>query len=37
MSQFTVRGPYMISDNGYARWRILQGPSKFCTNESELK
>ena len=32
-----VRGPYLITDNGYAKWRIIQCPIKFCTDESELR
>lgn len=32
-----MRGAYLITDNGYAKWRILQCPIKCCTNERELK
>lgn len=32
-----VRGPYLIIDNGYAKWRIMQCPIKFCINDRELR
>ena len=28
-----MRGPYLITD----KWRIMQCPIKFCTNQSELR
>ena len=36
-TQSITRGPYLITDNGYAKWRIMQCPIKFCTNERELR
>ena len=35
--KYTSTGPYLITDNGYAKWRIMQCPIKFRTNESELR
>lgn len=32
-----MRGPYLIADNGYAKWPMLQCPIKCSTNENELK
>ena len=32
-----MRGAYLITDNGYAKWRIMQCPIKFSTNENELR
>ena len=31
-----MRGAYLITDNGYAEWRIMQCPVKFSTNQKEL-
>lgn len=36
-SESLVTGPYLITDNGYARWRIMQCPIKCCTNAKELR
>ena len=33
----SVRGAYLIIDNGSAKWRIMQCPIKFSTNENELR
>ena len=30
-------GANLIIDNGYAKWRIMQSPIKFSTNENELR
>lgn len=32
-----MRGAYLITDNGYAKWRIMQCPIKCSTNEHELR
>jgi Plant transposon protein len=31
------KGAYLLTDNGYARWRIMQCPIKSSTNMNELK
>ena len=36
-SDITVRGAYLITDNGYAKWRMMQCPMKRSTNEHELR
>ena len=35
-STFTARGAYLISDNGYAKWRMLQAPIKSSSSLDEL-
>ena len=35
-STFTVRGAYLISDNGYAKWRMLQAPIKSSSSLDEM-
>ena len=32
----TVRGAYLISDNGYAKWRMLQAPIKSSSHLDEM-
>ena len=36
-SVITVRGAYLITDNGYAKWRMMQCPIKCSTNGHELR
>ena len=36
-SDITVRSAYLITDNGYAKWRMMQCPIKCSTNEHELR
>ena len=36
-STFLVRGAYLISDNGYAKWRMLQAPIKSSSSLDEMK
>lgn len=36
-STFQVRGAYLISDNGYAKWRMLQAPIKSPSTLDELQ
>jgi Plant transposon protein len=36
-SSFTVKGAYLISDNGYAKWRMLQAPIKSSSSLDEMK
>jgi hypothetical protein len=36
-TKFLVRGAYLISDNGYAKWRMLQAPIKSSSSLDELK
>ena len=36
-STFHVRGAYLISDNGYAKWRMLQAPIKSPSTMDELQ
>jgi hypothetical protein len=32
-----VKGAYLISDNGYAKWRMLQAPIKSSSSMEELR
>ena len=36
-SSFKVRGAWIISDNGYAKWRMLQCPIKSSSSIDEMK